>query len=143
MIKVTPFIHTTGSEKFKKFLATPFSIDMLYPVFNDKSCETLFEGWKGKDMLSWHKFTNDDKYILEFYPDSYYIKRNGYNVTYQLKFPKTIHDFINDAERFGIQLYWTKWIDKNFEPKEYLHKDNIYQYFVNLLFKMGKSNELN
>lgn len=143
MIEVTPFIHTTGSEKFKEFLAKPFSIDMLYPIYNDKSCETLFDGWKGKNMLNWYKFTNEAKYILEFYPDSYLVKRTGYNVSYQMKLPKTIHDFINDAERFGIQLYWTNWIDENFEPKEYLHKEKIYLYYLNLLCKMGKSNELN
>ena len=143
MIKVTPFIHTIGCEKFKEFLIKPFSIDMLYPVFNEASCNTLFEGWKGKFMLSWYKFTNDEKWILEFYPDFYHIKRIGCNITYQLKLPNTIHDFINDGERFGIELFWTKWIDENFEPKEYLHKDDISQYFVNLLFKMGKYNEIN
>lgn len=143
MIEVVLFIHTIGSEKFKEFLAKPFTIDMLYPIYNNNSCETLFDGWKGKNMINWYKFTNENKYILEFYPDSYLIKRTGNNASYQMKLPKSINDFINDAERFGIQLYWTNWIDENFEPKEYLHKEKIYPYFLNLLSKMGKLNELN
>ena len=134
MIKVVPFIQTTGSEKFKQFLALSFTIDMLYPVFNEKSCETLFEGWHCKNMMNWYRFTNDDKIILEFYPKHY--------VKYILSIPVTINDFINDIERFGIQLYWMDWIDKNFEPKEYLHVNEIKNYYIDLLTKMGKSNEL-
>jgi hypothetical protein len=49
MMKVTPYIYTIGSEKFKIFLIQPFTIEMLYPVFGDQSCETLFSGWHGKD----------------------------------------------------------------------------------------------
>lgn len=140
MIKVVPFNQTTGGEKFKKFLATPFTIDVLYPIFGDKSVETLFEGWRGKDMVNWHKFTNDDKVILEIYPETYKItyKTNSF----VMPFPKTIGEFIDDMYRFNIQLYWTDWIDLNFEPKEYLHVDEIKDYFVKLLGKMDKSNEL-
>ena len=144
MIKAVPFILTTGGEKFKQFLAQPFTIDMLYPVFGDKSCVTLFDGWRGKDMVNWHKFTNDDKTVLEFYADMFYsVKKNiAGSTAYQLKTPKTIHDFLNDMDRYGIQLYWTQWIDDNFEPKDYMNKDEIRTYFVNLLTKMGKSHEL-
>jgi len=145
MIKVTPFIETSGSDKFKQFLATPFTIDMLYPIFNDKSCETLFEGWKGKNMLSWYKFTNDNECILEFYADYYVIKKaigKIKTVVYQLPLPTTINAFINDMQRFGIQLYWMQWIDDNFEPKDYLHKDGIRAYYEDLLGKMDKSFEL-
>jgi hypothetical protein len=143
MIKVVPFIQTTGGEKFKQFLALPFTIDILYPAFNEKSCETLFEGWHYKNMMNWHKFTNDDKIILEFYPKHYVIYKNVSNtVKYILSIPITINDFINDMQRFGVQLYWTDWIDKNFEPKEYLHANEIKNYYIDLLGKMGKSNEL-
>jgi hypothetical protein len=44
--------------------------------------------------------------------------------------------------RFGVELYWTRWIDENFEPKEYLHVDDIKKYYVDLLTKLDKSNEL-
>jgi hypothetical protein len=143
MIKVVPFIQTTGSEKFKQFLALPFTIDMLYPVFNEKSCETLFEGWHCKNMMNWYKFTNDDKIILEFYPKHYIIYKNVSNtIKYIISIPITINDFINDMQRFGIQLYWMDWIDENFEPKEYLHTNEIKNYYVDLLGKMGKANEL-
>jgi len=144
MIKTSPYSKTKGSEKFKDFLALSFTLDMLYPIFNEKSTETLFEGWHSRGALNgWTKFTSDD-YTLEFYPTYYTIKKNKPqdSVTYMLSIPVTINDFINDMDRFGIQLYWTSWIDENFEPKEYLNKDEIEQYFVNLLLKMGKSNEL-
>jgi len=143
MIKVVPFSQTSGSEKFKTFLALPFSIDMLYPVFGDKSCELLFEGWKGKNMNNWFKFTNDDKVVLEFYATYYTVVKNVPNATkYMLSIPKTIDDFINDMNRLEIQLYWTEWIDLNYEPKDYLHADEIRGYFENLLNKMGKFHEL-
>jgi len=143
MIKVTPYNKTIGCEKFKEFLAKSFRIDMLYPILDDKSCETLFDNWRGKDMVNWYKFTND-KYTLEFYPTYYRLKNNkkldGFG--YMMSIPETINDFINDMDRFGVQLYWTPWIDLNFEPKEYLHADEIKDYFNNLLTKMGKSHEL-
>lgn len=143
MIKVSPFIQTTGSERFKQFLSQPFTIDMLYPVFNDKSTVTLFDGWRGKDMVNWHKFTNDDKFVLEFYPNHYIIRKDVANaIKYMLSNPKTINDFINDMDRHGVQIYWTQWIDENFEPKECLDNDDIKAYFVDLLTKMKKSHEL-
>jgi len=115
---------------------------MLYPVFNEKSSDTIFEGWKGKDMLSWHKFTNDEGFILEFYPDYYLVKKIKGNANYRLALPKDVNDFLNDMNRFGIEIYWSQWIDDNFEPKEYMHKDEISNYFTDLLARMGKSHEL-
>lgn len=143
MIKVTPYSLTIGSEKFKEFLAKFFTLDMLYPVFNDQSCDTLFDDWRGKNMMNWHRFTNDE-YTLEFYPTYYTLKKNKPvdSIKYMLSIPKTIDDFINDMDRFSVQLYWTTWIDQNFEPKEYLHVNNIKDYFTDLLAKMGKSQEL-
>ena len=42
-----------------------------------------------------------------------------------LSIPETISDFIDDMVIFGVQLYWTSWIDQNLEPKEYLRVDEI------------------
>ena len=143
MIRAVPFIFTSGSEKFKEFLARPFTIDMLYPVFNEKSCETLFEGWIGKDMMSWHKFTNQQNIVLEFYSNHYDISKKGGTLKYKLSFPpKNINDFINDMHRYGVELFWSQWVDENFEPKDFLHKDDIKQYYVDLLEKLGKGFEL-
>ena len=144
MAIVVPYKETKGSEGFKEFLATPFTIDMLYPVFGNKSRDTLFDEWRGKDMLNgWSKFTSDD-YTLEFYPTYYTIKKNKPvdSIQYMLSLPVTIDEFINDMNRFGVQLYWTEWIDQNFEPKEYLSVDEIKNYWTDLLAKMGKSHEL-
>jgi len=142
MIKVTPYNETIGSEKFKEFLAKSFMVDMLYPL-NDQSCETLFDDWRGKNMMNWYKFINDE-YTLEFYPTYYTLKKNKPvdSIKYMMSIPETINDFINDMDRFNVQLYWTTWIDQNFEPKEYLHVVEIKEYFSDLLAKMGKSHEL-
>jgi hypothetical protein len=143
MIRVVPYMYTSGSEKFKQFLALPFTFDMLYPIKGDKSSELLFDTWKCKEMINWQRFTNEDKIILEVYPTYYTISKNTPNaIKYMLSLPKTINEFINDMDRFGIQLYWTTWIDQNFEPKEYLAVDEIKQYYIDLLGKMGKSHEL-
>ena len=147
MIIVTPYINTLGSEKYKNFLTVPFTVDMLGPVL-EKSCDTIFEGWRGKSMGSWYKFNNDDKITLEFFVEHYSIGKEANSfkanqrVSHKMPFPRDINDFINDMDRFGIKLYWTTWIDQNFEPKEYLEVDKIKDYFVDLLGKLGKSNEL-
>ncbi len=144
MIKVAPYNETAKSEKFKEFLAKSFTLDMSYPVYNDQSCETLFENWRGKNMINWYRFTNENKIILEFYPTYYTLKKNKPidSIKYMMSIPETINEFINDMYRFDVQLYWTKWIDENFEPKEYLHVNEIKNYFTDLLGKMGKSHEL-
>lgn len=144
MRKVTIYSNTKGSEKFKEFLALPFTVDMLYPVFGEKSCETLFEDWRGKDLLNGcFKFTNENKITLEFYPTYYTVRKNVKDsTTYMLSPPKTIDDFINDMHRFRVELLWTIWIDENFEPKEYLCIREIKDYWIDLLANMGKSHEL-
>jgi len=135
MIKAVPYILTKGSEKFKEFLANPFTIDL----FN-----THFDGWRERGNLNgWAKFVSDE-HTLEFYPTYYTLKKNkpADSTVYMLSIPKEIDDFITDMSRFGIQLYWTTWIDENFEPKEYLPVTEIKDYFTDLLGKMGKSHEL-
>jgi hypothetical protein len=142
MIAVAPFSLTIGSEKFKDFLSTPFTLDMLYPIYGDNSCKTLFDGWHGKNMINWYKFIDDEKNVLEFYPKYYMIKKNKQNFIITVSMPKTIDEFIIDMCRFEVKLYWTMWIDFNFEPKEYLQINQIKPYFEELLDKMGKKNEL-
>jgi hypothetical protein len=144
MIQVVPYNETVGTEEFKNFITMPFTLDMLYPIFNEKSNDKLFDGWNCENMIHWYKFTNENKDVLEFYP-TYYRLINNKNkdiTSYMLSIPQTINDFINDMYRFGVQLYWTNWIDLNFEPKEYLCVNKIKNYFIELLDKMGKSHEL-
>jgi len=139
MIKVSPFIETIGTEKFKQFLALPFTINML----NSTSNETLFDSWQSINMTNYYKFTNNNKIIIEFYPKYYILYKDISNTTkYILSIPPTINDFINDMQRFNVQLYWTDSIDNNFEPKDYLNANKIKDYYIDLLEKMGKSNEL-
>ena len=137
MIKVSTFIKTTGSEKFREFLAQPFNFAHLCSY--DGHWQVYFEGWKGKDMGNWLRYRDDEKHELEVYPDTY--KITGKKVS-TLPHPKTLNDFINDMDRNGIQLYWNQWIDENFEPKDYLPKDEIDTYFTHLLIKMKKEKDL-
>jgi hypothetical protein len=144
MPQAVPYIRTTGSERFKEFLAIPFSIDMLCPVIpalNTPPNEILFTGWKGKEMVGWWKFVNEEMNILEFYAETYRILIKTKSYTFPT--PKTLNDFINDMDRVGITLNWGEWVEKTFEPKDYLDKDEIYAYHLNLLGRMGKSQELN
>lgn len=142
-IKVVPYTETLKTERFWNFLTLPFSMNMLYPIQKEGSTEILFYGWKGKDMVSWYRFTDENKTILEFYPTHYTVIKSCEGINqYSLPTPKTLNDFINDMERFGVELYWTEWIDLNFEPKDYLHRDEIKQYYVNILAKINKSHEL-
>jgi len=144
MAIVVPYSETKGSKKFKEFLSKPFTVDMLYPVFGDKSVETLFDGWRSSGVLNgWSKFTSEN-YTLEFYPTYYTIKKNkpANSTGYMLALPKDIDDFIADMKRFGVELQWTNWIDENFEPKEYLRVEDIKEYWRDLLANMGKSHEL-
>lgn len=140
MIKVTPYLQTKGSEKFKEFLAQPFSFDQLCELKSDT--QIFFDGWRAKDMNTWVRYTNDDGVILEVFSGYYNLKKSNKDSTYRLTYPQTINKFIEDMNRFSIQLYWNVWIDENFEPKEYLHVDDIKPYFVDLLAKLDKSNEL-
>lgn len=141
MILLVPYIETMGSKRFKEFLAKTFVMDMLYPVLGESSVTTLFDNWRGKNMTNWFKFTSDGV-VLEFYPEGTYVIKMKTGETYQLRTPKTIDEFINDMIRFGVPIYWSSWIDENFEPKDYMRFDKIKSYFEDLLTRMGKSHEL-
>ncbi|MFW6246559.1 MAG: hypothetical protein ACOC22_00085 [bacterium] len=142
MIKTARFIETIGDESFRNFLNQPFKIDILYPVYGDNSSETLLYGWRGKDMGGWYKFTDEMGNVLEFYPATFKIKKYRDVVVYELPFPLTLNMFIEDMYRFGINLFWSKWVDENFEPKQYLNKNDIKKYWIQLLEKIEKSHEL-
>jgi len=135
MIKVAQYIETIGTADYKKFVNQPFS---------NEETMALFDGWRGKFMNHWYRYTNDDNIELEFYPEHYIIKTNekADNV-HKLLLPKTINDFINDISRLGVALYWKPFINLEFEPKDYLPVADIPQYYVNLLTSMGKLHELN
>jgi len=139
MIKAVPFIETIGSDKFKEFMLQPFKLSMLCEV-NDTD-KPIFTQWRYKNMGSWHKFINDDDIVLEFFPDYYdvIVKKNKKTI---MSLPQTLDDFVCDMKRYNVQLFWGDIIDLLFEPKDYLNKDEISSYFVNLLAQIDKSNEL-
>lgn len=111
-----PDIKPAGNRKFTKFLANTFVCDMLFPVYGESSVDTLFQGWRGDLLYNWSRFTNQNGDILEFYAEGQYvikIKHKSKDV-YQLKTPTTIKEFINDMKKFGVQLYWSDWVVKEF-----------------------------
>lgn len=141
-LKAVPFIETIGDSEFKTFLSKEFSFKMLASVTVDTTVDVIFAEWRGKNMGSWFRFKNDDNVILEIYSNDYIIKHPKNEEKIQLPLPVTINDFINDMNKFHIQLYWSGFIDINFEPKQYLNINNIRNYYTELLDKMEKSHEL-
>lgn len=95
----------TSLDRTNEFFLRPFAIDYLYPVFGELSVDTLFDGWVGRKIGVWYKFENNNGDIIEFYPEQVYVIRNAtHGVTYQLRTPNTIGEFIHDMEKFGVRL---------------------------------------
>jgi hypothetical protein len=140
MINVVPYIQTIGTEIYKKFISVPFSVNLLYPTTKEEGVQVLFDDWHGKNMGTYCKFANEEKITLEFYAEYYTVYKNMKK--YILPLPQTINDFINDMDRFKVQLYWTEWVDQNFEPKDYLNVNKIEEYFTHLLIRMQKEQDL-
>ena len=139
MIKAVPFIETIGCDRFKKFISQPFKLSMLCQL--DDTDKPVFSQWRHKNMGSWDKFTNDDNIVLEFYSNQYDIILPKCKMSI-MSIPQTLDEFVCDMKRYNVQLFWDDIIDLKFEPKEYLHKDEISAYFINLLGQMDKSKEL-
>jgi hypothetical protein len=133
VIKAVPYIKTFGTEKFKQFLTTPFNGDLLV---------TLFKGWKKKDLKNIIRYEYDyENVIIEFINEMEYQIRCR-NKFYKLMIPETIDVFICDMNRLEIDIFWDESIDVKFEPIDYLEKNEIKNYYWELLEKMGKSHEL-
>ena len=117
MKQVLPDIGTTGNRKFTEFLAKQFVCDVLYPVYGESSVTAIFGGWDGEKKNHWSLFTNENGVILEFYAEGQYVirARNVSKDCYQLKTPITIKEFIDDRNRFGIQLHWYDWVVMRFK----------------------------
>jgi hypothetical protein len=139
MIKVSRYSDIIGSDKYHGFLMQDFKIDMLYPINKDNSNLRLFYGWKGKDMVNWYKFTDIKNNLLEFYSGS---DKMNMNNNFTVPKPIKLFDFIEICLLLGIQLYWIEEIDEMFRPEEYINRNEIKDYYVNLLKKMDKSFEL-
>ena len=117
MNQVLSDIGTTGNKKFTEFLSKTFVCDMLYPVYEENSVTTIFQGWQGELMYNWSRFSNENGDILEFYAEGVYVikVRKERNNGYQRRTPITIEEFIDDMNKFGIQIYWSDWVAKEFK----------------------------
>lgn len=139
-MKVVPYIKTIGCERFKSFINQLFVFDMLYSI-TETNVNVLFDEWRGRNVGEYDKFSNDDMITLEVYSDNYVIVIKP-TIRHILPLPLTIGDFINDMYRYNVQLYWSEWMNENFEPKEYLDENEIKNYFIDLFTKMNKLHEL-
>ena len=139
MIKIVQYKDTLCSMKFKKFIDSDFSINLLTQTKYE--INVIFVGWSRNNLIEHMAFTNENNDMLTFHTTHYEICRTG-QLNHRLPLPQTINDFINDMFRFKVDLYWDDIIDEMFEPKEYLHMNNIHQYYTDLLSKMNKSYEL-
>lgn len=139
MIKVTPFILTLGTDEYLELINAPFNYNMLSDV-DEESTPQLFEGWVSSFNGELKKFTKDD-IILEFKENQLEIRKRG--SAQRFSYPETINEFIDIMYLCDIELHWGNWIDQKLEPKDYLPKNNIEDYYANLLMKMGKETELN
>lgn len=137
-IKVVPFIQTMGNDDFKSFIRKDFTPNILFNTSNDI---ILFNDWRGKSMGTWYKYTNGDGVILEFYPEHYIIQPPKLPKI-KLPLPNTVDDFINDIYKYNIRLLWSDWVIENFEPKQFIHNDEIRDYYRELLGKIDKGFEL-
>lgn len=142
MKKVAPYIETNCSEIYKLFILEPFNINMLFNVDKNVQTSVIFNGWRGKNMGSFYKFTNEENIILEFYSNIYIAIFPNKTVQQTMLSPVTLNDFINDMSRINVPLYWDDWIDDHFEPCEYLNKNEIKEYFAKLLNQLDKAIEL-
>lgn len=127
---------TRGCDQYKNYVDSPFSHGLLH-ITNENS---IFDDWKYKDLISWHRYTNSNGVILEFFPDNYTVKNK--NIEYKLPLPNTIDEFIINMYMLKIDLYWQNKIYYSFEPKDVLGKDDIRSYYEYILEKMDKSYEL-
>jgi len=132
MIKVVPYIETMGTNEYKKLLNTPFNFNDI-PIY--------FNNWKGKKMGAWWKF-NDNNTTLEFFSSYYNVINKNMDNVIQLPLPKTLNDFINDMNRLDIELYWSNWMEENYDPKHFISKDKIKEYYKKLLSDIEKDHEL-
>ena len=130
MMKVVPYIETLGTKEYGEFISAQFDFKQITKYFSD---------WKGKEMGDWHKYTCNGV-TLEFFPTYYNINNNGKAL--RLPTPMTLNDFINDMNRLGIDLFWSEWVEKNMQPKDFLSQNEIRNYYKQLLTDIDKKHEL-
>jgi len=127
-MKVTPYISTLGTARYKELLASPFDFSML---------ETHFNGWKlaVKDTYFYGYVT-----ISLLLTPQYEVEIHGEKYIFPI--PQTLNDFINDMQRVKIDLYWGDWMEREYEPKDFLPQNEIETYYENLLNEIDKGHEL-
>lgn len=138
--KAIPYVNLeVHNDKYRDFLLQKFEVGNLF-LF-DKKSKVLFIDWRGTNLGSWHKFVNPSIGVtIEFFKDEYKIHMP--KKVYIFPFPKTVNEFVSDAYRVGLDLYWdVNVMDKKFEFKsDYLNENESNSYYKNLLTKIEKEN---
>jgi len=133
MTKVTTYIKTNRTDKYREFLNKPFEF---------KDIPNLFIGWKRKDdSIFTDVFYNDNHIELCICSDYYQINKGSR--CFNTLSPATINDFINDMDRNDIELHWDEKALNDLKPIDYIISGEVGLYYKNLLDKMGKGFELN
>lgn len=132
-MKVTSYLNTIKNAKYKEFLNQPFNIESTTKIFND---------FKYKNLASLIKLQGND-IIFEFYTNYYKIINENTNEIIQInKIPTTLYEFIEDINKYNVQIFWSNNIFNTFEPEIILESNDIKTYYENLLKKINKSHEL-
>lgn len=159
-----PYIETENFIEYKNFLNQEFKPEYLGNVLGNKPIklkgflesneqynekldewkerdeQVLFDGWVGKDMNKWFKFTNN-KHRIELFNTYYviYSEDSIINDKYELPYPETLNDFISDCWRCKVQLQWRdNVLDRFSSYKICLPKVEIIDYHRMILTKLGK-----
>jgi len=133
-LQAAPYLLTRGNTKYKDYVDQLFNHSLL-----DSYNEGIFDEWKHKDLMGWHRYTSD-KVTIEFYPSHYIIK--NVDLEYKLPIPRTLDEFIGDMHRLNVKIYWKNTIESLFEPRDFICVDETKDYYQLLLEKMNKSYEL-
>jgi hypothetical protein len=144
MYKALPFIESTGRDEYKEVLSQPFQIGMIglvdFKVLDH--IEPLFKNWRGKNMVSWTKFENDNKVVVEFYGNKAPYKIINPKLVlrkdFTFPFPDNINQFICDCSRCNIDLQWNDYSLKLYDIKNMVIPEDFKFYINELLTKLGK-----
>lgn len=134
MIEVAPLIVTLGTERYKELLLTPFRYEMLETHLGWNKIKS---GTDGRGSGS--KYSSGNM-VIDVSHTGYEITLT--NTTRSYTDPEILSDFFSDMRRLGVTLYWGDWIEKEYEPKDFLPQNKIEGYYIDLLNSIDKGHEL-
>lgn len=135
-MKAIPFIYTMLNEEYRI---------LVNKKFNHLELESLFNNFKLKDMVGWHKVVdyNTNVQILFYGHDNPYKIKNPNLISsrdgFWLPYPQNIDNFICDCQRCLIDLSWNETLITIDNRIHFMKQSEIGEYVKNLLNKIEKS----